>query len=517
MDSGAALYGDEYAAYGSGYGAYLIGSCDEQYYGSKVSGATFGAIAREGYATYQSSNGDIEVVSAKGESLGTVKGQGNVSEIDAVIGVMTHSSESVGLTYTDGTIINTAAETVLYRSSGHAAFAFDNAVVNPGNGIIGQMIDDDDSTVGMGDFSTMGFNTKLVEAAGMPSTNGSVTGPSSTCEEATFTFANGDYAGDIYNGTGYYGQAGDVMNVTVGENAALTGAISLTETFHGVPYSPEALAFAQSEAGVEYVLLDAPGAPVKQALLDAGIGRDIDGSYEDGILQPFFSVVARQAEASDRERFEQVIRDTLTKLADEGLDQRALASGINYFEFRFREADYASFPKGLIYGIDLFDSWLYDDAHPFAYLHELDVFEDLKKKAGEGYFEGLIRKELLENPHQSVVILTPQKGLSARREKETAEKMAAYKAGLSEEELDAIVAETKALQAYQEEEDPPEALETIPLLSRSDISKEFPVPVSAEESFAGNVLCLSGNTIMPAEEDDDELLFQLIWQNSRQD
>ena len=106
MDSGYALYGFDPAAYGSGYGAYLIGSCDEQYYGSTVSGATFGAIAREGYATYQSSNGDIEVVSAKGESLGTVKGQGNVSEIDTVIGVMTHSSEDVGLTYTDGTVIN---------------------------------------------------------------------------------------------------------------------------------------------------------------------------------------------------------------------------------------------------------------------------------------------------------------------------------------------------------------------------------------------------------------------------
>ena len=256
MDSGVALYGDAYADYGSGYGAYLIGSCDEQYYGSTVSGATFGAIAREGFATYQSSNGDIEVVSAKGESLGAVKGQGNVSVIDTVIGVMTHSSETVGLTYTDGTIINTLAETVLYRSSGHADFVFDNAVVNPGNGVIVQMIDDDDSTVGMGDFTTMGFNTSLIEAAGMPSQNGSETGATANNEEANVIFANGDYAGDLYNGTGYYGQAGDVMNVEVGEGATLTGAIALTETFHGVPYSAEAKAFADAADGVEYVFID---------------------------------------------------------------------------------------------------------------------------------------------------------------------------------------------------------------------------------------------------------------------
>ena len=241
---------------------------------------------------------------------------------------------------------------------------------------------------------------------------------------------------------------------------------------------------------LEYVLLDAPGAPVKQALLDAHIGRDIDGSYEDGILQPFFSVVARQAEAADKGRFLEVIRKTLEKLAEEGLDKRALASGINYFEFRFREADYASYPKGLIYGIDLFDSWLYDDAHPFSYLHELKVFEELKEKAEEGYFEELIRKELLANPHQSVVILIPEKGLAARREEKTAEKLAAYKAHLDEEQLDAIIAQTRVLKEYQEEEDSPEALETIPLLSRSDISKEIPVSISVEESEADGIRCL---------------------------
>ena len=256
MTSGYDLFGYDPAAYGSGYGAYLIGNCDERYYGSTISGATFGAIAREGSAIYASSNGDIDVVSAKGEDLGTVKGEGNVTVIDTVFGVMSHSSEDVNLTYTDGTIINTAESTVLYRSSGHGNFTFDNAVVNPGNGIIVQMIDDDDSTVGMGDFSTMGFNTELIEAAGMPSQNGSETGATANCEEVNAVFANGDYVGDLYNGTGYYGQAGDVLNVTVGENATLEGAIALTETFHGVPFSAEALAFAKATDGVEYVLID---------------------------------------------------------------------------------------------------------------------------------------------------------------------------------------------------------------------------------------------------------------------
>ena len=256
MDSGAALYGYDPDAYGSGYGAYLIGNCDEQYYGSTIKGATFGAIGREGSVVYASSNGAIDVISAKGENLGTVQGQGKVTTIDAVFGAMTHSSEDVNITYTDGTIVNAEEAIVLYRSTGHGNFTFDNAVLNSKAGVLVQMIDDDDSTVGMGDFSTMGFNTYLYEDAGMPSQSGNLTGKTNNNEEVNAVFKNGVYAGDLYNGTGYYGQAGDVMNVTVGEGALLKGDIALTETFHGVPYSAEAAAWADAQAEVEYVLID---------------------------------------------------------------------------------------------------------------------------------------------------------------------------------------------------------------------------------------------------------------------
>ena len=241
---------------------------------------------------------------------------------------------------------------------------------------------------------------------------------------------------------------------------------------------------------LKYVLLDAPGAPVKQALLDAQIGKDIGGSFEDGILQPFFSVEARNAEVSDRERFLSVIHDTLASLAENGLNRRALASGINYLEFRFREADYASYPKGLIYGIDMMDNWLYDETDPFAYLKELAVFDSLKEKANQGYFEELIRTKLLDNPHQSVVVLKPQKKLAAEREEKTAAALAAYKATLSKEEIEAIAEETKALQAYQEEDDTPEVKQTIPQLSREDIAPEMPVRISAEKTVTDGTVYL---------------------------
>ena len=243
---------------------------------------------------------------------------------------------------------------------------------------------------------------------------------------------------------------------------------------------------------LEYALLDAPGAPVKQALLDAQIGKDVEGSYEDGILQPYFQIVAKNANASDKERFLNVIHDTLQKIVDKGIDKKAVLAGINYFEFRFREADYASYPKGLMYGIDVFDSWLYDDEKPWMHLKQLAVFEELKKEVEHGYYEALIQRYLLDNPHSSIVTLVPKKGLAEKEEQETAEKLAAYKATLSREELQKLIKQTKALEEFQEAEDSEEAKQCIPLLKRSDISRDS-VRLYNEEHRQGDTVLLHHN------------------------
>lgn len=223
---------------------------------------------------------------------------------------------------------------------------------------------------------------------------------------------------------------------------------------------------------LEYALLGAPGAPLKQALLDAKIGKDVIGSYNDGIYQPFFSVMVKNAKTEDKERFLDIIRETLQKLVGEGLDKKSLEAGINYFEFRFREADYASYPKGLMYGIDVYDSWLYDEEKPFDYLKLLPVYAELKQETDTGYFESLIRTWLLDNPHTAVVTAVPKKGLAAQREKEIKEKLSKIKTGFTEEKLQEIAAFTKHLQEFQEEKESPEALASIPRLQRSDIRKE---------------------------------------------
>ncbi len=223
---------------------------------------------------------------------------------------------------------------------------------------------------------------------------------------------------------------------------------------------------------LEYVLLSATGAPLKEALLDAGIGQDIMSSYDNGVKQPIFSIIAKNANEDQKDTFVEVIETTLKKLAEEGLDEKALRAGINYFEFRYREADFGNYPAGLMYGLQAFDSWLYKDDSAFLHLEALDTFAFLKEQVKQGYFEGLIKTYLLENPHGSLVTIRPKKGLTAVQDEKQKEKLKAYRDSLSQEEKKEIVAFTKHLKEYQSEPSPQEDLAKIPLLDREDIEKK---------------------------------------------
>ena len=237
---------------------------------------------------------------------------------------------------------------------------------------------------------------------------------------------------------------------------------------------------------LDYALLSAPGAPLKKALIDAGIGKDIMGSYDHGIFQPVFSVIAKNANLEQKEAFVRVIEETLRGIVRDGVDRKAIRAGINYHEFRFREADFGSYPRGLMYGLQLFDSWLYDEEKPFIHMEALPTFDFLKSQVETGYFEELIRKYLLDNTHGAVVIIRPERGRTARMDQELARKLEAYRDSLTAEERGALVQATADLEAYQEEESAPEDLAKIPVLGREDISREI-APVYNTETEADGV------------------------------
>lgn len=231
---------------------------------------------------------------------------------------------------------------------------------------------------------------------------------------------------------------------------------------------------------LDYALLSAPGAPLKKALLDAGIGKDIQGSYDNSIFQPIFSVVAKNANEEQKTQFVNVIEETLRNIVADGMNQKALRAGINYHEFRYREADFGGYPKGLMYGLQIMDSWLYDEREPFMHVEALETFEFLKEQIGKGYFEGLIQKYLLDNAHGSIVTVVPEQGRTARMDEELHVKLQQYKASLTDKEIKKLVEDTKKLQKYQDELSAEEDLEKIPMLGREDISTEI-APIYNEE------------------------------------
>ncbi len=233
------------------------------------------------------------------------------------------------------------------------------------------------------------------------------------------------------------------------------------------------------------VLVNSDFAPVKTALVNAGIGEDIYGGFSGHMLENTFSVIVKNAKEEDLGSFVDIVRDTLAKEVEKGINEKAIRAALNVAEFNFREANYGGFPKGLDYCINILQSWLYDDSAAFTYLHFLDDIEKLKGLIGTGYYEDIVRKYILDSNHTMILTLVPEKGLTDRKNRELAEKLAEYKKGLAPKEIGRIVSEAKALREYQSMPPTEEELNCIPYLERSDISPETVPFFNEEKTVAG--------------------------------
>lgn len=251
-----------------------------------------------------------------------------------------------------------------------------------------------------------------------------------------------------------------------------------------------------------HILLETSASPLRKALQDAGIAKEISGDFQDSLLQPVFSVTATFGKKEKKEDFIRVIFETLEKIAAEGLDRELIRASLHRQEFSLREGVTGSTPKGLIYGIRCMNTWLYDK-DPADSLRYEAALQSIKEGAEKGFFEDLIQRFLLTNSHRALVWAIPSQGLLERKEKEDVQKLAEWKSTLSKEQLEVIISETEELNVRQETPDPIENLNTIPLLNRSDMKKEadFPewreVPLSnqsvllEQQLFTGKILYFS--------------------------
>ena len=222
---------------------------------------------------------------------------------------------------------------------------------------------------------------------------------------------------------------------------------------------------------LEHLLLETPAAPLKQALLEAGVCKDASGILVESILQPMMGVRASGSNPDQKDQFVKVIYQTLKNLVRDGIDKKLIESSINVFEFQLREANYEGLPKGLVYNMKVMDSWLYD-GDPLIHLAYEPILAKIKSALTERYFEALIEQMLLENTHSALVMLRPRHGLEEEKSAKLRQELAEFKTGLSDVELSKLVRRTLELKKRQQTPDTVENLQKIPLLAIVDIEPQ---------------------------------------------
>ncbi len=233
---------------------------------------------------------------------------------------------------------------------------------------------------------------------------------------------------------------------------------------------------------LQSALLESEGAPLKKALLQAGIAQNIYSSLETSLLQPVFSITASGSEPEYKDKFVNIVYKTLQELTVNGLDKNILEAAINAIEFKIREADFGSYPKGLIWGLGVMDVWIYEN-NPLDCLHFNKHLAELRRNISTRYYEHLIENFLMDNTHKALVSLIPEQGKESVDTARFKAKMAAVKAGMGEEELASHIRECCELHRLQSLPDSPDALASIPLLRRGDIKREAEVIDTEEIAF----------------------------------
>ncbi|MCQ2978196.1 MAG: insulinase family protein [Clostridia bacterium] len=217
-------------------------------------------------------------------------------------------------------------------------------------------------------------------------------------------------------------------------------------------------------------LLDLSGSPLKKVVVEQGLVSDMDGMYEEDLMQPIFSIMMKELKYEDKDLIIKNIEDELRRIVNEGIDHELMEGVINRTEFGYRRLTEGD-PLGLNYNYNLFQTWLYD-GDPLDSLYFEGSIETIRNKFKDGYFENLIKEYLLDNTHSSICVLTPDTGLKEKTENELKEKLANIKAKMTDKEIKQVIKDTKNLIKLQMKPDKKKDLETIPTLKISDISKE---------------------------------------------
>ncbi|MDF2502702.1 insulinase family protein [Clostridium sp.] len=223
---------------------------------------------------------------------------------------------------------------------------------------------------------------------------------------------------------------------------------------------------------LEDMLLETSASPLKKAIIESAIAKDVFGMYNNGSLQTSLSIVIKNSNEEKKEEFKSIVFNTLKDIVKNGFDKELIQAVLNSKEFELKESDYSSYPKGLAYCEKVLGSLLYGGS-PFQNLEFNEVLNKIKSNVNNRYFEKLIEDNLLDNNHSLLFMVIPKKHLAEEKVKEEREKLESYKKSLTKEEIEKFIDENELLVKRQSSPDSQADLEKIPLLSIDDIKKNL--------------------------------------------
>eukprot|EP00980_Cylindrotheca_fusiformis_P030927 scaffold25645_cov206-Cylindrotheca_fusiformis.AAC.2 len=274
----------------------------------------------------------------------------------------------------------------------------------------------------------------------------------------------------------------------VGEDQPETTMVQVNWLVNDEPFTP----FEELTIGIlDHLLMGTTSSILRKTLMESGLGEAITGGgLSDELLQATFSVGLKGVKEEDVRKVEQLILDTLEKVAEDGFEEEAIASSMNTVEFQLREFNTGSFPKGLSFMLGAMSSWLYDKSPTEALKFEKPLAQ-LKEQiadSGSTVFQELVKKYLVSNHHRTTVELKPSKELEKEELEEEKARLAKIKESMSDEQLEEVMKKTQVLKELQAAEDSPEDRATIPALELGDLKREpteYPIAVSENENDSG--------------------------------
>jgi hypothetical protein len=243
------------------------------------------------------------------------------------------------------------------------------------------------------------------------------------------------------------------------------------------------------------LLINQEAAPVRLALQKAGIGQDVSATLDEN-QQNIFEIIVQNANAKDKDKFREIVMNTIAEVAKTGLDKKAVEGAINRTEFQLREGNDAQ--KGITYNFQILPGWFFAN-DPYLTLEYEKPLAKVKTALETNYFESIIKDYIINNPHTLLMVLEPKPGMEKENNAIVEKELADYKASLTLEQKQKLVDETKELIEYQKREDTPETLAKMPLLERKDINPKAEyysinqnkingVPVLQHEEFTNDVV-----------------------------